>query len=107
MPPPMTSRSNGPWRRPVTLRRRGKADGISSPGMTAARSFVDLLHVEVPLRLAMQLDERLRDAARIEVRAALDEAVHGHRRDVDVERAELLRERIGETAQRRLAERQR
>src|SRR3546814_11130941 len=58
------------------------------------------------LGLAMQPDVSLRDALRVVARAGLDEAVHGHRRDMHAVLAEFLRERIGQRTQRRLAQRQ-
>src|SRR3546814_14906226 len=68
--------------------------------------LVNLLDVEMALGLAMQPDVSLRDALWVVARAGLDEAVHGHRRDMHAVLAELLRERIGKRKQRRLAQRQ-
>src|SRR3546814_10465629 len=68
--------------------------------------LVNLLDVEMALGLAMQPDVSLRDALRVVARAGLDEAVHGHRRDMHAVLAEFLRERIGQRTQRRLAQRQ-
>src|SRR3546814_6881448 len=65
-----------------------------------------LLYVEMALGLVMQPEVSLRDALRVVARAGLDEAVHGHRRDMHAVLAEFLRERIGQRTQRRLAQRQ-
>src|SRR3546814_19744297 len=61
--------------------------------------LVNLLDVEMALGLAMQPDVSLRDALRVVARAGLDEAVHGHRRDMHAVLAEFLRERIGPRTQ--------